>query len=1535
MMIPPPPPAAPPSAHPTYWNRQPSYTPLNAAPVPYNPTAYQNYSQTSLMPQSQNNETLVSATYIPGGEGWGPGVGIPPLYPLPRQESYADYAQAGTYNAQAGTYNAQQMMTNRTPVEDQGYQQDNRTYQNVHRQPSTSRNIAIPGRDIPAYQSPGPPTATMANPQHPSPAQQQANLAAIGHTPLSPSDPGAQWPLERVLSWLAQQGFSKDWQKTFEVLNLHGSQFLQIGGGHGVRGNVGMMHSIIFPKLQQLQGSAYDPSVEREEGKRLRRSVRKIVEHGAAGSGLTPHRREASLTSAGTDHTVETSPGLGGPNFTSTPTTAGTGDDSPGRYQSPGALFTSRRSSTNRPLQGDYAENNNNSRSPWTQDILRNIGDSFSNRKHSRTASREFVPEPNSASHRDVMRQASPQQQSPGVQAAKLSSSAPRAGFHAREMSTDSGTTRRNALEGPRPPSTDVATRNANGTGETPVSAKEHKGLFARLKRKERNGEAHPSPDDSSIESPTSPIDLIKGTFMSVMPRASHNSSEVSLHRHSAYADDRGGGVPVDAAPRRFVFVTYDGWNYRLVEVTHVDSAASMRQAIMDNLGMPHLATVSLHLTQPGQTEHDEALSDDLLMYARRSMADVAGTLKIFANIPADALPAGANSKRMSVTGRPLSDAMITRLKTDNNDSPTDPPKSSPADDRPDRKYRAYMDQRKARLARDAGDKDQGPGIRASRTVDFDEGRPSPFPKGQSPQETAAPDAPARPPSAPHLAPHPATDAGRPSPFLDSGRFDPGRRSRELLPHRPPPPLPAADSDTLIKVNSLSKRGSGGHKPRKSWPGPEGTSPPRRALAAVEFAARAGSPGAYSPRSPGMRTMSPGGTRFVIPDYVQGAPHGEASPPAKPALTLQIANPVTRRAGAAQAERPRSPEMSPTDARPDKAQLARMQSRKYGPNFEFKEAQVEWRMPVQAAPVAEEDSDSDDSLFAVQIRKMPGDSAASSAHPDNEPRSPGLPQLQVNTTRSRVAFDPAPAEHSASPYSPGSAENSGHPGATPSTPDDWDNKFLRRQSFASDVWANRPPAEGIVDHLDEFFPNLNLDQPVIEETVDDDGLGKEIDTGTSGTAVSTLKSESDTLGSDESTLKRGDTIASIARRNVARSGGLGRTRSIREVVQSAYQHPPLPAPVPVAGPGPGPGPSVARVNTLRQNASGAIQRRKSTKMFGARIEQVKPPRGSRLLHLETIPQDTIALPEPAAPSVPAPPKRQATFKWVKGELIGKGTFGRVYLGMNFTTGELIAVKQVEVNAKAGGGDKEKVREMVAALDIEIDTMQHLDHPNIVSYLGCERREFSISIFLEYISGGSIGSCLRKHGKFDEPIVSSLTRQTLSGLAYLHNEGILHRDLKADNILLDVDGTCKISDFGISKKTDNIYGNDVSNSMQGSVFWMAPEVIRNMGHGYSAKVDIWSLGCVVLEMFEGRRPWNKEEAIGAIYKLGSLNQAPPIPDEVSAGISPQALSFMLDCFTIDPADRPTAKRLLDHPFAFFDPHYNFLDTDLYARLRPGK
>ncbi|EDU45901.1 mitogen-activated protein kinase kinase kinase 2 [Pyrenophora tritici-repentis Pt-1C-BFP] len=745
-------------------------------------------------------------------------------------------------------------------------------------------------------------------------------------------------------------------------------------------------------------------------------------------------------------------------------------------------------------------------------------------------------------------------------------------------------------------------------------------------------------------------------------------------------------------------------------------------------------------------------------------------------------------------------------------------------------------------------------------------------------------------------------DEPRASPYEDLNKSFDERKNKQLVPLREPPPVPA-DTSTLLKANSLSRS-----KNRGSWPESddgeakqESTDHSEKRKAIPQGASGLGGIAAAIIGA-GNLGAGIGAANRAPPKAPQPPPKDGDSPESlRPSQQVLHDNHFAARSGSGR----NSPE-STLSREPSRVSI-------YGPTHDFEEARVSFiTKSPNLEPMDSGDDDSDDGLFAAPLAGRIGPPTPAKNIPlaRNTSRAQ-RPNLTLKTQRSKISLAQVTeqtSEHSAA----GDREpqpNDMHPESAASatwtdSPDDT-NKFSRRESFASDVWANRPPAEALVEHLDELFPHVNLDQPMLEDEDGDASTDPAFDN-------KPIPAEPAPM----SLTRGGAGLQSIAQRNMRKSGvGLGRTKSIREVVKSQYQ--PLDKKS-IAGQAPaGAGPS--RVATLRNG--GDIIRRKSTKMFNARTEQVRPQRGSRLV-METIPQDHL-------PNVPS---RQPTFKWMKGQLIGKGTFGRVYLGMNITTGELIAVKQVEVNAKAAGSDKDKIKELVKSLDQEIDTMQHLDHPNIVQYLGCERKEYSISIFLEYISGGSVGSCIRKHGKFEESVVSSLTRQTLLGLSYLHREGILHRDLKADNILLDLDGTCKISDFGISKKTDNIYGNDVTNSMQGSVFWMAPEVIRSQGQGYSAKVDIWSLGCVVLEMFAGKRPWSKEEAIGAIYKLGSLNQAPPIPEDVSRIIGVEGLSFMYDCFTIDPMERPTAETLLRAPFCFSDPNYNFLDTELYAKIR---
>lgn len=235
-----------------------------------------------------------------------------------------------------------------------------------------------------------------------------------------------------------------------------------------------------------------------------------------------------------------------------------------------------------------------------------------------------------------------------------------------------------------------------------------------------------------------------------------------------------------------------------------------------------------------------------------------------------------------------------------------------------------------------------------------------------------------------------------------------------------------------------------------------------------------------------------------------------------------------------------------------------------------------------------------------------------------------------------------------------------------------------------------------------------------------------------------------------------------------------------------------------------------------------LLRRRSTKVWGQKAIEVKPTEARNI---------------PPAISETEEVKRTPTFKWLRGELIGKGQFGNVYLAMNVQTGEMLAVKQVDTPDRMTDMRDRQLSAVLETLNAEIETMRDLDHINIVQYLGYERTQTNISIFLEYVPGGSIGSCLRRYGKFCDSVIRSVTRQTLEGLQYLHHRGILHRDLKADNLLLDLDGVCKISDFGISKRSRDVYANDGTMSMQGTIFWMAPEVIQTKKQGYSAKIDM--------------------------------------------------------------------------------------------------
>ncbi|KAJ2899110.1 mitogen-activated protein kinase [Zalerion maritima] len=271
-------------------------------------------------------------------------------------------------------------------------------------------------------------------------------------------------------------------------------------------------------------------------------------------------------------------------------------------------------------------------------------------------------------------------------------------------------------------------------------------------------------------------------------------------------------------------------------------------------------------------------------------------------------------------------------------------------------------------------------------------------------------------------------------------------------------------------------------------------------------------------------------------------------------------------------------------------------------------------------------------------------------------------------------------------------------------------------------------------------------------------------------------------------------------------------------------------------------------------------------------------------------------------------------KWMKGALIGQGSFGCVYLALHAITGELLAVKQVESpspgsNNQNGG----KKKSMIDALKREITLLRDLRHPNIVQYLGCSSSTEHLNIFLEYVPGGSVQTMLNSYGALPEPLVRSFVRQILTGLSYLHTRDVIHRDIKGANILVDNKGMIKISDFGVSKKLEasNILQGANNNrhrpSLQGSVFWMAPEVVKQSG--YSRKADIWSLGCLVVEMMTGTHPFPDCSQLQAIFKIGGGKVTPTIPDKAS----PEAIKFLNQTFEIDHNLRPSADELMMSEF----------------------
>ncbi|MCD9639467.1 hypothetical protein HAX54_024037 [Datura stramonium] len=345
---------------------------------------------------------------------------------------------------------------------------------------------------------------------------------------------------------------------------------------------------------------------------------------------------------------------------------------------------------------------------------------------------------------------------------------------------------------------------------------------------------------------------------------------------------------------------------------------------------------------------------------------------------------------------------------------------------------------------------------------------------------------------------------------------------------------------------------------------------------------------------------------------------------------------------------------------------------------------------------------------------------------------------------------------------------------------------------------------------------------------------------------------------------------------------------------------PVPSPR-MTSPGPGSRIHSGAVTPLHPRAGGTLAESSTASLDNGKQQSHRLP-----LPPISIPHSSaFSLSYSMAPAIPRSPGRTGNPpspgpRWKKGRLIGRGTFGHVYLGFNSGSGEMCAVKEVTLFS-----DDAKSRESAQQLGQEISLLSWLRHPNIVQYYGSETVDDKLYIYLEYVSGGSIYKILQEYGQLGELAIQSYTQQILSGLAYLHAKNTVHRDIKGANILVDPNGRVKLADFGMAK---HITGQYCPLSFKGSPYWMAPEVIRN-SNGCNLAVDIWSLGCTVLEMATTKPPWSQYEGVAAIFKIGNSKEVPAIPYH----LSDEGKDFVRQCLQRNPLHRPTASQLLEHPF----------------------
>ncbi|KAJ2160552.1 Protein kinase [Coemansia sp. RSA 552] len=246
--------------------------------------------------------------------------------------------------------------------------------------------------------------------------------------------------------------------------------------------------------------------------------------------------------------------------------------------------------------------------------------------------------------------------------------------------------------------------------------------------------------------------------------------------------------------------------------------------------------------------------------------------------------------------------------------------------------------------------------------------------------------------------------------------------------------------------------------------------------------------------------------------------------------------------------------------------------------------------------------------------------------------------------------------------------------------------------------------------------------------------------------------------------------------------------------------------------------------------------------------------------------------------------------------IGQGASGNVYKARSIKTGEIVAIKQMDLS-------KQPRKELLVN---EILVMKESSHKNIVNYIESFLLNSSdLWVVMEYMEGGALTDVI-DNNKLSEGQIATVCREVCRGLSHLHQQAIIHRDIKSDNVLLGEDGQVKITDFGFCAKLSEQRSKRAT--MVGTPYWMAPEVVKQKPYG--PKVDVWSLGIMVIEMIESEPPYLDEEPLKALYLIAT-NGTPALKHPES--LSRELKGFLAECLCVDVQSRATMEELMTQEF----------------------